>query len=264
MAEEADRRDRQEPEAGRRDRTGKQTGAAVWQVSPEAARLIAGPLAAASAFASLGFGFASQAMGLWTGIAATALKNSQSVFMSGSRQARQAPVPARPEPSEPGVKLRVVEGGNAKREEPVLQEPRAAPLPAAQGKRPGKAAIRNAARSAAALGDPEMGKDVARELRGDSIPSAVSPRAATPKPVAQSRQPKAADRPETPDNFKAISGIGPKLEKVLNDLGIWTYAQLAGLAQEEIDWLEDHLGFGGRIGRDDWIGQAKALMPTKQ
>ena len=58
---------------------------------------------------------------------------------------------------------------------------------------------------------------------------------------------------------KAISGIGPKLEQVLNGLGIWTYAQIAGWTPAEIAWVDDRLGFTGRIGRDDWIGQAAAL-----
>ncbi len=41
-------------------------------------------------------------------------------------------------------------------------------------------------------------------------------------------QPKAMEKPASPDDLKAISGIGPKLETVLNGLGIWTYEQIAG------------------------------------
>lgn len=72
-------------------------------------------------------------------------------------------------------------------------------------------------------------------------------------------RPASAGRPATPDDLKRISGIGPKLEKVLNGLGIWTYAQVAALTGEEIAWLDEHLGFSGRIGRDDWVGQAAGL-----
>ncbi|MEO3385690.1 NADH-ubiquinone dehydrogenase [Mesorhizobium sp. CAU 1741] len=64
------------------------------------------------------------------------------------------------------------------------------------------------------------------------------------------------------DDLKAISGVGPKLEKVLNGLGIWSYRQIAALGENDIAWLDDHLGFSGRIGRDDWIGQAKALLAS--
>jgi NADH-quinone oxidoreductase subunit E len=77
--------------------------------------------------------------------------------------------------------------------------------------------------------------------------------------AAAPRKPAEIDRPEQPDDLKAISGIGPKLEHVLNGFGIWTYAQIAGLDGAETAWLDDALGFRGRIGRDDWIGQAAKL-----
>lgn len=77
--------------------------------------------------------------------------------------------------------------------------------------------------------------------------------------VSGPRQPAALERPSAPDDLKAISGVGPKLEKVLNDLGIWTYAQIAALNGDEVAWLDERLGFAGRIGRDDWTGQAGRL-----
>jgi NADH-quinone oxidoreductase subunit E len=72
-------------------------------------------------------------------------------------------------------------------------------------------------------------------------------------------QPKAMEKPAAPDDLKAISGIGPKLEAVLNGLGVWTYDQIAGWGEPEIAWVDDYLSFKGRIARDDWLGQAKAL-----
>lgn len=82
------------------------------------------------------------------------------------------------------------------------------------------------------------------------------------KPAA--KQPVAMERPQEPDDLKAISGVGPKLEKVLNDLGIWTHAQLAALTGAEIAWLDERLGFAGRIGRDGWVEQAAALAAGRQ
>ncbi|WP_133123846.1 NADH-ubiquinone dehydrogenase [Phyllobacterium zundukense] len=61
------------------------------------------------------------------------------------------------------------------------------------------------------------------------------------------------------DDLKLISGVGPKLEQVLNGMGIQTYAQIAAWTVEEIARVDDHLKFGGRILRDDWVGQAAAL-----
>ena len=72
-------------------------------------------------------------------------------------------------------------------------------------------------------------------------------------------KPNAIERPAAPDDLKAISGVGPKLEKVLNDLGVWTYAQVAAWSSAEVAWVDDYLSFSGRIGRDKWIEQAAAL-----
>lgn len=73
-------------------------------------------------------------------------------------------------------------------------------------------------------------------------------------------RPAVIEKPAVPDDLKVISGVGPKLEKVLNSLGIWTYGQIAALDASGIAWLDEQLGFAGRIGRDDWTGQAKALL----
>ena len=61
------------------------------------------------------------------------------------------------------------------------------------------------------------------------------------------------------DDLKKISGVGPKLEGVLNEAGIFHYWQLAELTSDQITELEDRLSFAGRVTRDDWVGQAKAL-----
>ncbi len=89
-------------------------------------------------------------------------------------------------------------------------------------------------------------------------PAAARKAKAAPASAA-SAQPAAIGRPAQPDDLKAIGGIGPKLEKTLNGLGIWTHAQIAALTGAEIAWLDGHLGLGGRIGRDDWTGQAAGL-----
>ncbi len=62
-----------------------------------------------------------------------------------------------------------------------------------------------------------------------------------------------------PDDLKKISGVGPVLEKKLNALGITKYAQVAAFTEDDVSRVDDALSFKGRIGREDWIGQAKAL-----
>ena len=72
-------------------------------------------------------------------------------------------------------------------------------------------------------------------------------------------RPAEMEKPEYPDDLKLISGVGPKLEQVLNGLGVWTFSQVADWKAEEIAWVEDYLQFKGRVERDDWISQARAL-----
>ena len=65
------------------------------------------------------------------------------------------------------------------------------------------------------------------------------------------------------DDLKKISGVGPVLEKKLNDLGIYTYAQVAAFSKDDIAKVDDALSFKGRIDRDDWLSQAKTLAEAK-
>lgn len=67
--------------------------------------------------------------------------------------------------------------------------------------------------------------------------------------------------PEHVDELQQIRGIGDGFERGLNKLGIYQFSQLAGLSAAEIVWIEAHLPtFHGRVERDDWPGQAAALM----
>ncbi|MBE9549979.1 MAG: 50S ribosomal protein L21 [Proteobacteria bacterium] len=61
------------------------------------------------------------------------------------------------------------------------------------------------------------------------------------------------------DDLKKISGVGPVLEGKLNNLGIYHYSQVAAFTAGEIEQIDAELNFKGRIDRDDWLGQAKAL-----
>jgi NADH-quinone oxidoreductase subunit E len=66
------------------------------------------------------------------------------------------------------------------------------------------------------------------------------------------------------DDLKQISGIGPKLEQVLNGRGIFRFADIAALSKADIERLDSELGLAGRGVRDDWIGQAKALTGARE
>lgn len=61
------------------------------------------------------------------------------------------------------------------------------------------------------------------------------------------------------DDLKLISGVGPKLEQTLNELGFYHFDQIASWTKQEIEWVDSRLRFKGRIERDDWMSQAKTL-----
>ncbi|TPW30449.1 hypothetical protein [Pararhizobium mangrovi] len=73
------------------------------------------------------------------------------------------------------------------------------------------------------------------------------------------KKPASRKKPDTPDDLKRITGIGPKLEQVLNGIGVWRFDQIEGWSKNEVAWVDDYLQFPGRIARDDWQGQAKTL-----
>ncbi len=62
------------------------------------------------------------------------------------------------------------------------------------------------------------------------------------------------------DNLKMIKGVGPAIEKTLNELGIFRFSQIAAMSEYDIDRVAKRLkGFRSRIYREDWIGQAREL-----
>lgn len=73
------------------------------------------------------------------------------------------------------------------------------------------------------------------------------------------------DEPKNgPDDLKRISGIGPKLEAKLNQLGIYNYKQISGWTEAEANQINESIGsIPGRILRDNWIGQARILEIRK-
>jgi predicted flap endonuclease-1-like 5' DNA nuclease len=67
-----------------------------------------------------------------------------------------------------------------------------------------------------------------------------------------------------PDDLKLIVGIGPVLERMLQQLGIATYRQIARWTERDIDDMDARLSeFPGRIRRDTWVTQARALHQSK-
>jgi len=72
------------------------------------------------------------------------------------------------------------------------------------------------------------------------------------------------DGPNAPDDLKLIVGIGPVLERMLHQMGIATYRQIARWSERDIDEFDARLAeFPGRIRRDAWVTQARELHQSK-
>lgn len=118
------------------------------------------------------------------------------------------------------------------------------------------------------------------EVQGELLLGAAEPSPAPPAPAERGPKPQAkpaargnadADHPgsrppalEPPeagsDDLKLIKGIGPQNEARLHALGIHRLEQIAAWTAAEAQWVGSYLAFPGRIEREDWIGQAKALI----
>ncbi len=59
------------------------------------------------------------------------------------------------------------------------------------------------------------------------------------------------------DDLKALSGVGPALEKKLHEAGITSFAQIAAWTEADIAEVDEKLSFKGRIQREGWVDQAK-------
>ena len=195
-----------------------------------AVNLFVHPFAGAAAASAIGMGLASQGFGLWLGTVSALAEASQRMFS------------------------------------PLYDE-----FGSDVGSFKAKRSPATKARSATKVLIDDV-RSTALEIAGTADAGSTVP--SKPEPVIPAgaraglqpedfRQPKSMPKPKKADDLKAISGIGPKLEKVLNELGVWTYAQIAAWTREEIAWVDDYLSFKGRIGRDDWIGQAVKLSGKK-
>ena len=97
-----------------------------------------------------------------------------------------------------------------------------------------------------------------------------APAATRPAPRSRRRPPEslpgvrppALDAPDGAgaDDHKQLKGIGPQNEQRLNEIGIFHLRQIAAWTPEEAAWVGSYLAFPGRIEREDWMGQAKAII----
>jgi predicted flap endonuclease-1-like 5' DNA nuclease len=82
--------------------------------------------------------------------------------------------------------------------------------------------------------------------------------------IENNAPPPLLDVPGSPDDLKLIVGVGPVLERMLHQLGIVSYRQIAHWSERDIDEIDARLAeFPGRIRRDAWVTQARELHLSK-
>jgi len=105
----------------------------------------------------------------------------------------------------------------------------------------------------------EASEAEAAELRRslETGAEAPAPKPAEPEPVGVA--PRLMDAPTEglPDDLKRIKGIGPALEEILHGFGVYYFRQIAAWTPENVDWFDDKLVPKGRVGRDQWVSQAR-------
>lgn len=120
------------------------------------------------------------------------------------------------------------------------------------------------AEAAKATAAPAPAAPVATAAPVAAAPAAPvpAPAAPAPAPVSDEHKPvllKAA-REGGADDLKLIHGVGPKLEEMLHQMGVYHFDQIAAWNDSNLAWVDQNLGaFKGRALRDGWIEQAKKL-----
>jgi NADH-quinone oxidoreductase subunit E len=109
--------------------------------------------------------------------------------------------------------------------------------------------------------------DAAKKIAQTVEPKSKGPskaktaKASDPSVRVEKRTPAPVSDKSASDDLTLIKGVGPSLEKKLHQLGIFNFDQIAHWSAKDVVRFDEQLGRPkGRVKRDDWVGQAKALL----
>ncbi|MEP3440065.1 MAG: 50S ribosomal protein L21 [Sulfitobacter sp.] len=120
---------------------------------------------------------------------------------------------------------------------------------------------------AAAIGTGSVSAAAVAAITGKSADAAAPAKKAKAAKPAKAEAPAKAEKPKAAkkaaksegDDLSKISGVGPVIVGKLHEAGITTFAQIAAWTDADVEEIEEKLSFKGRVGREDWIAQAKEL-----
>ncbi len=109
--------------------------------------------------------------------------------------------------------------------------------------------------------------NVASEAGSKKVSAATPPPVPQPplpstKPTAAAEvqgEPLGSTSSDAHDDLKRIKGIGPQNEQRLHSVGITRFEQIAAWTKQEQQDIGERLAFPGRIERENWVEQARAL-----
>lgn len=104
-------------------------------------------------------------------------------------------------------------------------------------------------------------KPKAAKPKAEAKPKVEKPAAMAKPAKAEGLVRLAAPRGGKADDLKAIEGVGPALEKLVNGLGFYHFDQIAGWSDADVALVDAEMkSFKGRIARDRWVAQAKIIV----
>lgn len=107
--------------------------------------------------------------------------------------------------------------------------------------------------------EPAAPKKRAADLLEEAAPDLVaSTDTDAPAETSGAAEPVTETAPVS-DDLTKIKGLGPKAAAKLSENGVTSLAQIANWTADDVARMDDLINGRGRIERDDWVGQAKAL-----
>ena len=147
----------------------------------------------------------------------------------------------------------------AARNQALIDAPPAAQIPSVIVPAPVTGAMAGLGEVIAAAAQEEV--DAVAEVRAAEPEPVPTPEPTpAPEPAPEPTAPSTAPASIAADDLARIKGLGPKLQALLPQLGLSSFAQIAALSEADLTELDGKLGaFAGRPARDQWVEQAKFL-----
>ncbi|MGP0106294.1 30S ribosomal protein S2 [Rhodoblastus sp.] len=119
-----------------------------------------------------------------------------------------------------------------------------------------RAALDGISRSQGAMG---MDVGASEEPAVAELPAAVELAADAEAPAAGAELFELLSAPRgAPDDLSKLVGVGPQVEKKLNDAGLFHYWQFAAMSEDDAKKVESDLKLNGKVGA--WVEQARGLI----